>query len=190
MLKRLNNYIYSSIFLSIIFVIIGILFIAKPDISFEAVNIVFMSMFIINGIVLLILDFRSDTLFIGNFMYGIVSLVLGIIFLMHPNALGMILPFMIGIWFLVSGLLNLKFSFYLKSESTGYMILSIIMAVISIACGVTLISKPLEGINLLTMSLGLIFIMYSVANIIDMVTIKININRIVKRMTDYIKRIS
>jgi uncharacterized membrane protein HdeD (DUF308 family) len=190
MLKKINNYIYASIVLSLIFIAIGVMCVIKPDISFDVISFVLTIIFIVNGILLLVADFRSRSIFMSNFLSGVLSLVIGIVLLIHPNALKTILPFIVGIWFIVSALANMKFSFYLKNESTTYMILTIIMAIISIVCGFILIVKPLESLDVLIMTLGITFIIHSLSNIIDMFVIKKYINKIVKNIKYYISEFS
>ena len=190
MLKKINNYIYASIVLSLIFIAIGVMCLIKPDISFDVISFVLTIIFIVNGILLLVADFRSRSIFMSNFLSGVLSLVIGIVLLIHPNALKTILPFIVGIWFIVSALANMKFSFYLKNESTTYMILTIIMAIISIVCGFILIVKPLESLDVLIMTLGITFIIHSLSNIIDMFVIKKYINKIVKNIKYYISEFS
>ena len=190
MLKKINNYIYASIVLSLIFIAIGVMCVIKPDISFDVISFVLTIIFIVNGILLLVADFRSRSIFMSNFLSGVLSLVIGIVLLIHPNALKTILPFIVGIWFIVSALANMKFSFYLKNESTTYMILTIIMAIISIVCGFILIVKPLESLDVLIITLGITFIIHSLSNIIDMFVIKKYINKIVKNIKYYISEFS
>ena len=190
MLKKINNYICASIVLSLIFIAIGVMCVIKPDISFDVISFVLTIIFIVNGILLLVADFRSRSIFMSNFLNGVLSLVIGIVLLIHPNALKAILPFIVGIWFIVSALANMKFSFYLKNESTTYMILTIIMAIISIVCGFILIVKPLESLDVLIMTLGITFIIHSLSNIIDMFVIKKYINKIVKNIKYYISEFS
>lgn len=186
MLKKVNNYIYSSILISIIFIILGIIFIINPSISFDAITISLTSIFILNGIILLIIDFQFNSIFMNNFLHGILSLIIGFILLIHPETLKIILPFIIGIWFIMSSLFNLKFSIYLKNESPGSTILTILMVIASIICGFILISKPMESIDILTMTLGITLLIHSISNIIDMLVVKKYINKIVKEMKKYI----
>lgn len=189
MLKKINNYIYSSIFISIIFLILGIICIINPSTSFDIISTIIMLGFIINGIVLIIIDYKINSIFVINFLYGILSLILGLVLLFHPDTLKVILPFGVGIWFMISGLTNIKFSMYIKEESIGYMILTVIMSIISILCGFILILKPVESIEVLTITLGITLLINSISSIIDMCIIKKYINKIVKGIKHYIKEV-
>lgn len=189
MLKKVNNYIYSSIFTSIIFIILGIICIMKPDISFSVISNILIVIFLLNGIALLIIDYQVKFIFLNNFLYGILSLVIGIILLVHPDTLKVILPSIIGIWFMISGLLSFRLCIYLKNESVTHMIITIIMSLISIICGITLMMRPTESTNILTMTLGITFIIHSISNMIDMCIIHKHINKIVKNIKHYISEV-
>lgn len=129
-----------------------------PEMSFDAFVIFILGLFMIKGIILLILDYFNSSIFINIFLSGIVSLMISIVLAIHPNTLKVLLPIAVGIWFLVSDLFNLKFALYLKDESISNMIIIILMSLISIVCGFILIFNPMESVNALTVSLGIITI--------------------------------
>lgn len=182
MLKKINNCFSFSIIFSILFIIIGLLCVLIPEMSFEVLSGIITGVFIANGIILMILDFYNKSVFINSFLYGILSLVIGIVLLLHPDTLKVLLPIGIGIWFLVSGLFNLKFALYLKDESKWYLIITILMSLISIGCGFILIFKPVEAINVLVMTLGITIIVQSISNLVDVVILKKYMNKIVKEI--------
>lgn len=186
MLKKWNRYIFISIIISIIFIFFGGMCIIKPDISFNIISWILTAIFLINGLVLLFIDYQTKSIFMNNFLYGFLSLIIGFILLIHPNTLKVILPFIIGIWFMINGILNIKFSSYIKEESIGYMTFIIVMAIISLVSGGILIVKPLESIDILTMTLGITCVISSISNIVDLCIIKKYISQIIKKIKKYI----
>ena len=186
MLKRINNYIYLSMLISVICIIFGIVCIINPSISFEFITIVVTSIFIVNGLLLLIVSYKSNFIFMDTFPYGILSFIIGIILLIYPNSLKMILPIMVGIWFMVSGLFHLKLSYLIKEESVIYMIVTIMISIISVICGFVLIKNPLESVNILAITLAITLLLHSISNIVDLVIAKKYRNRIVKKVKNYI----
>ena len=50
MVKKINKFIYSSIVISILMFIMGIIFIVYPDISFTTITYILSILLIINGI--------------------------------------------------------------------------------------------------------------------------------------------
>lgn len=65
------------------------------------------------------------------------------------------------------------------------MIITILMSLISIVCGFVLIFNPMESVNTLIVSLGVIIIAQSCSNIVDLVILKKYMNKIVKRFKSY-----
>ena len=53
MLKKINNYIYASIVLSLIFIAIGVMCVIKPDISFDVISFVLTIIFIVNALLVI-----------------------------------------------------------------------------------------------------------------------------------------
>lgn len=182
MLNKINNCFFFSTILSILFMLVGLMCIVVPSISFEVLAGIITGVFIVMGIVLILFDFYNKSVFINGFLYGIISFVIGIVLALHPVALKILLPIEIGIWFLVSGLLNLKFALYLKDESMVYMIIVIIMSLLSVGCGFVLIFRPLETINLLVVTLGITIFVQTSSNLVDIVILKKFMDKIIKKL--------
>lgn len=182
MLNKINNCFFFSTILSILFMLVGLMCIVVPSISFEVLAGIITGVFIVMGIVLMLFDFYNKSVFINGFLYGIISFVIGIVLALHPVALKILLPIEIGIWFLVSGLLNLKFALYLKDESMVYMIIVIIMSLLSVGCGFVLIFRPLETINLLVVTLGITIFVQASSNLVDIVILKKFMDKIIKKL--------
>lgn len=182
MLSKINNCFFFSTILSILFMLVGLMCIVVPSISFEVLAGIITGVFIVMGIVLMLFDFYNKSVFINGFLYGIISFVIGIVLALHPVALKILLPIEIGIWFLVSGLLNLKFALYLKDESMVYMIIVIIVSLLSVGCGFVLIFRPLETVNLLVVTLGITIVVQASSNLVDIVILKKFMDKIIKKL--------
>ncbi len=189
MLKKINNCIYLSIGLSVLFMILSGVCIFRQDLSLNIITGFLSSMFIIVGVLLLIFDYRYKSFFSSVFLYGIFSILLGILLVMYPDSLKVSLPLGVGVWFIVNGVMNAKFTMYLKSESIGYMVLCLIIDVIAIVCGIVLICKPLETVDVLVATLGFVILVYAISNIVDMLVIRKHINGIVKNIKNRFKEI-
>lgn len=189
MLNKINNCFFFSVILSILFLLVGLMCIVVPSISFEVLAGIITGIFIVMGIVLILSDFYNKSVFINGFLYGIISFVIGIVLALHPVALKLLLPIEIGIWFLVSGLLNLKFALYLKDESMVYMIIVIIMSFLSVVCGFILIFRPLETINLLVVTLGITIVVQASSNLVDIIILKKFMDKIIKKLMESILEI-
>lgn len=159
-----------------------------PDISFNAISYCIAGILIINGLVLFVVDYKTYSLFVNTFFYAILSIIGGILVLIHPNALKMAIPICLGIWFIAGGLFKLRFSAYLRDSNAFYRILSVIANIITIVCGVILLMNPIESVEIVTVSMGIILLVYSIADLIDMIVIKKNVNGISRFIKDEVSR--
>jgi uncharacterized membrane protein HdeD (DUF308 family) len=182
MLKKLNKLIYTSIIISLIFIVIGIILIVYPTISFSILSYILAVLFIAHGITLLIEDRGFFPLFMGNYLFGIMSFVIGIILILHPIALKVFIPMCLGIWFIVNGLVKMRLTTYLRKENIGSYILSITMSIITLICGVLLLVNPIDSMDAITVAMGIILVVYSISDILDMLVFKKYINGIVKNI--------
>ena len=188
MLKKLNKYFNISIVIAIIFAALGIILMSYPDISFNAISYCIAGILIINGLVLFVIDYKTYSLFVNTFFYAILSIIGGVLVLIHPNALKMAIPICLGIWFIAGGLFKLRFSAYLRDSNTFYSVLSVIANIITIICGVILLMNPIESVEIVTVSMGIILLVYSIADLIDMIVIKKNVNGISRFIKDEVSR--
>lgn len=159
-----------------------------PDISFNVISYCIAGILIINGLVLFVVDYKTYSLFVNTFFYAILSIIGGILVLIHPNALKMAIPICLGIWFIAGGLFKLRFSAYLRDSNAFYRILSVIANIITIVCGVILLMNPIESVEIVTVSMGIILLVYSIVDLIDMIVIKKNVNGISRFIKDEVSR--
>ena len=54
MLNRLNKFLYSSIIISVLMLVIGLIFIIFPEVSFETITYILSIILIVNGIYFII----------------------------------------------------------------------------------------------------------------------------------------
>src|SRR5574344_1891929 len=181
MFKKFNKFMWLSIIVCILFGIIGIMLIAYPDISIKVISYLVAASLLAAGITLIVS--YSNSYFLVNFLpAGILSILLGIIILIYPNSLAMVIPIVIGIWMITSAVINMQVSLSLKKVGYQNWIFPVIMAVITILCGLLIIVNPSTGAIALTEFSGIMLIIYAVSDIIDLLIFKSNINDITKML--------
>lgn len=93
----------------------------------------------------------------SNLMWiGILMAVVGFIAIVFPFAATVTTNYMVGFLFLFSGALGVWHSFSIKG--TGPFFGALLMGLITVVAGVFLLANPLEGILLLTLTVGIVFI--------------------------------
>ena len=182
MVRKLNKLINSSIGFSILFIILGITLIMFPKTSLEIISYIISVLLIINGIYLIILEFQAGSRFVplDTSLSGILSILFGIIMLIYPNMLTIMIPVILGTYFILASIFKIKLAIGLKNMENAPWLLSLILAILSIACGLILIIDPISSSITLTLFAGIMIIIYSISDIIDMIVFKKNIKKIEK----------
>jgi len=165
------------ILMSVIFCVLGVLFIVRPDRSLTVMGQVLGIAMIAFGVFKLVGYFSRD-LFRLAFQYdlefGILLIVLGIIVLPRSEDVMGVLAAALGIAILADGLFKVRIS--MDSRTFGirswWMILA--LAIVTCAAGVLLVLRPWEGAKLLARLLGASLLCEGVLNLcVAVSTVKI-----------------
>lgn len=189
MIKKLNSFINSSICISIMFIIIGIIMVIMPKMSLEILGVILSVILIINGVILMITDIKLNNNFIPVDMLpaSMLSILLGIMMLIYPNVLSIIIPLMLGTWFIMTSIFKIRLTLYLsKIQNTPWLLLMLI-SILSIVCGFILILNPIDSSVAITLFIGIVIIVYAISDIINMIVLKRNIKNIAKYFKENIK---
>ncbi len=189
MIKKLNSFINSSICISIMFIIIGIIMVLMPKMSLEILGVILSVILIINGVILMITDIKLNNNFIPVDMLpaSMLSILLGIMMLIYPNVLSIIIPLMLGTWFIMTSIFKIRLTLYLsKIQNTPWLLLMLI-SILSIVCGFILILNPIDSSVAITLFIGIVIIVYAISDIINMIVLKRNIKNIAKYFKENIK---
>ncbi len=189
MIKKLNSFINSSICISIMFIIIGIIMVIMPKMSLEILGVILSVILIINGVILMITDIKLNNNFIPVDMLpaSMLSILLGIMMLIYPNILSIIIPLMLGTWFIMTSIFKIRLTLYLsKIQNTPWLLL-ILISILSIVCGFILILNPIDSSVAITLFIGIVIIVYAISDIINMIVLKRNLNKLTKYFKENIK---
>ncbi len=185
MIGKLNKYINSSIVISALLMLLGIGIFIYPTMSLKVFSYSIAIIISLFGLFLIIEDIRYNVGMLFDFsLLGIMFFLLGLILLKYPNALTSLIPIFLGIWFIVSGFVKGRWTYYLSDYKLSIRILSFIMSILSIVCGIIFIFNPLDGANYIASFVGILLIIYSISDIVDMIIFKINVNKIYKNIKD------
>ncbi len=189
MLKKLNKYINFSIVISALLMVLGIVIFVYPNISLKVFSYGISLVLILFGIYLIVIDNKSKgfSLLVDFSLFGITLLLLGIVLLIYPSTLAVLIPIFLGMWFITNGIIKLKFTSLLADVSDYSWILSLIMSILSIVCGILFIVNPLDGAEVIVSFVGILLFVYSLSDIVDMCIFKKNINVIKKNIKDGLK---
>ena len=171
MLKKINNFILSSIIVSILFILIGFGMIVFPEISLDVIAYTLATIFVVLGIYLFALDTKAAYLF-DTMLIGVIMIIMGILLFIYLKSLS---------------LFKIRISISLREYEDVPWVISLILAIISLICGIVFLIHPLASSSVITAVFGSLIIIYAVSDIVDMVMFKRYISKIVKIFKDHTK---
>ena len=181
MLKVLKKELNISIITSIIYIILGIVVISNPEATINVVGKTIAILLMLHGIAIAFLSIRNlreeNTL-----VFGIISIVMGVILLAYPSSLSILVSLGIGIWYIASSVTRIKFAVLFKDVPEMNWILVLIGAILTLIIGISFVFTPLSSAIALTTVSGIMMIVYSVIDILEIIFIKKHIKEIEKTL--------
>lgn len=169
-----------SLITSILFVFIGILMFLLTNVELDKLAIIIAGAFIFNGIVNIIDDYRvfKPFYFFDGFTSGLLSIILGVIIFTNSNQIPVLLPIIIGLWFIISSTFKLRMSLALKDTNNKAWIPTYVLSLVTTAIGLFLVVNP-SFLSIKT-TLGIAFILFAIVDMIEVYLFKKNIKSIVR----------
>lgn len=167
----------SNILNSIIFIILGLIFVFAPTFILGTLNLILCSLFILIGISQIIshFSFNSSLFKYSNLITGIICITLGILCLNAGQIFETLLRILIAVWMIVSSIKRLNLSIILfKNNIKGHGLLVLFSAIFMLICGIYIIFTP----NVLLITLGIVILIYSILDLVDSILFMVNFNKI------------
>ena len=173
MIKIFQRTINSIIISSILACIVGIIMITFPGISIETIGIIAASYIIVHGVALIYLDFSSSNYFVpfDGLFVGVLSIIMGTVLIFRPGIVSLIFTIVIGVWMILSSINLVKIAMKLcKTQAPWISIL--ILGILELIAGVVTVFNPFEATLSITLFAGIMLIVHSIINKVDMILIK------------------
>jgi len=97
---------------------------------------------------------------------GLLDIVFGFVLLSNPALTASTLPFVVGFWIIVSGIMSFADSFQSKKEGNSLWGLSMVGGVLSVIVGYFIMSNIIMGALTITTWMGIGFLIIGIVNII------------------------
>ncbi len=150
-----------SFITSLLFVIIGIIIFIKPDVVVKFTSYLFGGVFLLVGIYKCINYYIKDkNLKVVNYnelAFGIVSIVLGLLFILLAGTIELLIRICMGIWLILQGVGYIMRTFYTNSRDKKFVAM-IITGLIFIGAGLYIVLVN----NLVLSTIGLLMAIYGV----------------------------
>ena len=190
MVESFKRLFRMSIFTSIFFIALGLFLVIKPDTTITAISYIIGGIIMVTGITFLIKYFSNREqygLFSGDLIFGVLSIVIGLVLILNPTALAKVIPFIIGVWILISSVTKIEYSMQLKSIDNRAWVYTMIIAIITFSWGLLLIFDPFGGAMAITQIIGIFILVYAILDFIEIFIIRKNLKDIKKEVKEAIK---
>lgn len=156
--KKVSSYIFGALL-----IVFGLIFILSPESAFETIVLIAGISLIVYGGLKILLALKSDNPYASYTVAGsIFSIIFGIILIGNQNAAIKVIPILLGIWLLISGITTLLF--LLKTNSDRKLI---IRPVLKIIVGAIAFLLPVIPIIATGIVLGVILILSGITTIMN-----------------------
>ena len=115
---------------------------------------------------------------------GVVLIIGGIVFAANENVMN-ILPIVLGAWFIISSVSTISYTVALQNSRAKTF--SIVASLLEIVCGILLLINPWGGQIALMTFVGIMILIYALASLVDLVTLKNNLKDINKKFNKLIE---
>ena len=174
----MKKFFRSSMMTSIVLLVLGFMLIFKSEATIISISYIIGAILVAIG-VLAIIKFIKNTNNVSknelDIVYGVVTIILGILIITNPEAIASIIPIVLGISIIISSATKLQYAFELKANENRLWKTTMVISVISTICGIILLFNPFKGAVMFTKIVGIFIVVYAVLDLISTITIKRNV---------------
>ena len=184
MKSKVKKFINSAIIMAASFLILGLVFILFPEGSLDTIRWITAIFFFAAGAYMLATNASSKHPMYGATILGVILLIIGLIFAVNDGVMN-IFPIILGIWFIISSMSTIRYSTAIQNSNAKTW--SLMTSGLAIICGVLLIINPWGGQIAMMTFVGIIMVIYALSSLIDLVTLKKNIQDLSKKFDNLIE---
>lgn len=163
-----------SISYSLLFITIGLLLFIAPAGFVVLVSYLIGALLLIAGLNHIIKYIKEPQMALSKALltFGIVLIMIATFLIIKPTFIGKIVPSVIGMCLIINSIEKLIYLKYLREQNTGSYLSSMVFSIIVLFVGIFLLFNPLSGTLLVTQTIGVIIVIYSVIDLMDKIKLK------------------
>ena len=187
--KLMKKFFRSSLITSLFLIALGLLLIFQSDAVIYSISYIIGGILIalgVLGIIKFVQATNKEQQTELDIVYGIVSVILGIVVIKNPQAIASIIPTILGISIVINSATKLQYAFELKANGNNLWKSTMVISIISTLCGIVLIFNPFKALTSFTKIVGIFIVIYAVLDMISTFTIKRNVKIFQKTMKEEI----
>lgn len=174
--KLLKRSSWTDIVISLIFVVFGILLVAKPEATVGAISIILGILFIAMGVLKLIEYYTAETKEDWILTIALVAVILGVVILFASDSVLTFFRVILGIWIIITGVMDLQTILIWKQVKSPYWTVALLIAILMILAGIVILVNH----QIVMTVVGVLIIAYGILDIIDRFIF-------IKKINDYMK---
>ncbi len=181
--KIVNTMTIFSIIGDILLLLLGSYFALNPTISASFMGYMFGIALIITGVynsIKYVVNFEVSKFFINSLIYGIISILAGIIIVFNPFSFANIVSIMLGIWLIISSIFRGTLVWQLKKYNEEIWPISLTISLLTLILGILVLINPFESYLLLTTFIGILIACYAASDILQQLLFRKRLNEIIK----------
>lgn len=185
--KLMKKFFRSSLITSLFLIALGLLLIFQSDAVIYSISYIIGGILIalgVLGIIKFVQGTNKEQQTELDIVYGIVSVILGIVVIKNPQAIASIIPTILGISIVINSATKLQYAFELKANGNNLWKSTMVISIISTLCGIVLIFNPFKALTSFTKIVGIFIVIYAVLDMISTFTIKRNVKIFQKTMKE------
>ena len=174
--KFLKKSGWTDIIISLIFILFGIMLIARPDAVMSAIAIILGGIFIAVGVLKVIDYFASENKDSYLLAISVVLIIVGVVVMFASEFILAAFRVLIAIWIIYSGIMNLQTTIIWKDYKSKLWLTSIILALITLIAGIYILVNQ----GAILQVIGFIITIYGVLNVFENIIF-------IKKVEDYLE---
>ena len=185
--KTANSFIISSVLV----LVVGLVMVIFPEISMETIGIIAAAYMITHGIVLIYLEILANKYYLpfDGILPGVFSILMGVVLCYKPSILPVVFTIIFGLWIIASSINFIKVALHLRNTRLPWVQI-LIFGILDLIIGIVLLINPFASTVSIVVFTGIMLIVHSVIDIIDMSIIKKEVKEISKELSKQLKEIT
>lgn len=176
----MQNFFKSSIVTSALLGALGILLIFESEVTIATISYIIGAVLVAAGTFAFLRYLRTNQRGLEmselDILYGIVTIIIGVLVIKNPHVIASIIPLILGIAIVISSASKLQYAFDLKSANNDLWKTTMAIAGVSAVFGMVLIFNPFAGAVLIMRIVGIFILVYAILDIVSTLIIKRNVS--------------
>lgn len=169
--KILKRSSWIDMIISIIFVLLGVLLIKKPEETLRAISTILGIVFIAMGVLKLIEYYIEDKKNDYLLVIALVTVIFGTIIIFASDSILSFFRVILGIWVIITGAMDFQITLIWKEFKSPSCIVAILFSILMMFAGVIILINQ----NILLTTMGIIIVIYGVLDIVDRIIFMRNV---------------